>query len=59
MPKLTKVYYKLLKTNERKLNCYLVNISKEIVNSTNLEGKELKIYAKNNKIIIESVNLSI
>lgn len=53
MPKLAKNMYKSLKTGERKLNCYNINISKEIVNKTDLEDKELKISAENNKIIIE------
>lgn len=44
---------------ERKLNCYGVNIPKEIVNKTDLEDKDLKISAKDNKIIIEkNLNLS-
>lgn len=53
MPKLAKNMYKSLKTGERKLNCYLVNIPKEIVNKTGLADKELKISAKEDKIIIE------
>lgn len=55
MPKLAKNMYKSLKTGERRLNCYVVNIPKEIVNKTDLEGKELKITSDNNKIIIEKV----
>lgn len=53
MPKLAKNMYRSVKTGEKKLNCYLVHISKEIVNKTDLEDKELNIYAENNKIIIE------
>lgn len=53
MPKLAKNMYKSLKTGERRLNCYVVSIPKEIVNKTDLEDKELKIYVKDNKIIIE------
>ena len=53
MPKLAKNMYKSLKTGERRLNCYCLNIPKEVVNKTDLDGKELKIYAKDNKIIIE------
>ena len=39
---------------ERKLNCYLVNLSKDVVNKADIkEEDELKIYAKDKKIIIE------
>ena len=54
MPKLSKNMYRSVKTGEKKLNCYSVNISKEIVSETNItEEDDLKIYAKGNKIIIE------
>lgn len=53
MPKLAKNMYKSLKTGERRLNCYVVSIPKEIVNKTDLVDKELKISSKDNKIIIE------
>lgn len=53
MPKLAKNMYRSLKTGERRLNCYLIHIPKEIVNKTDLVDKELKITADNNKIIIE------
>lgn len=53
MPKLAKNYY-YGKDGERKVNCYLVNISKELINQTNItESSEIKIYVKDNKIIIE------
>lgn len=53
MPKLAKNYY-YGKNGERKVNCYLVNISKEVVKSTNIgEDDHITIYAKDNKIIIE------
>ena len=52
MPKLSRNMYTTAK-GERKLNCYGVNIPKEVVNKTDLEGKELKIRAEGNKIIIE------
>lgn len=52
MPKLAKNMWTNSK-GERKLNCYCVNIPKEIVNKTDLEDKELKIISKDNKIIIE------
>jgi len=53
MPKLAKNMYKSLKTGERRLNCYVINIPKEVVNNTDLDNKELKISSKDNKIIIE------
>ena len=53
MPKLAKNMYRSLKTGERRLNCYVVNLPKEVVNKTDLVDKELKITSDNNKIIIE------
>ena len=53
MPKLAKNMYRSLKTGERRLNCYVINLPKEIVNKTDLVDKELKITTDNNKIIIE------
>lgn len=53
MPKLAKNMYKSLKTGERRLNCYMINISKEVVDSTDIKDNEVKIYSDNNKIIIE------
>lgn len=42
---------------EKKLNCYMVPVSKEIVAQTNITEKdELKITAKDNKIIVERGN---
>ena len=38
---------------ERKINCYVVNIPKEVVEKTNLKDVDLKISSKDNKIIIE------
>lgn len=52
MPKLSRNMYTTAK-GERKLNCYGVNIPKEVVNKTDLEDKKLKITAEGNKIIIE------
>ena len=52
MPKLAKNMYTTAK-GERKLNCYVVNIPKEVVEKTNLEDVDLKISSKYNKIIIE------
>ena len=52
MPKLAKQYY-LNAKGEKKVNCYKVNISKQLVDKTDLEDKEIKISTKENKIIIE------
>lgn len=53
MPKLAKNYYRTAK-GEKKLNCYLIHIPKEIVKKTNIsENDDVKVYEKNKKIIIE------
>lgn len=52
MPKLSKLYYTTSK-GERKINCYNVQIPKKVVNETDIEDNDIKIYADNNKIIIE------
>lgn len=52
MPKLAKNMYTTAK-GERKLNCYVISIPKEIVDKTDLIDKDLKIYSKGNTIIIE------
>ena len=52
MGKLAKQMYTTAK-GERKLNCFVVNIPKEVVLRTNLVDKEIVVYAKENKIIIE------
>lgn len=53
MTKLAKQMYYNAK-GEPKINCYKINISKAIVNMTNIkECDRIKIYAKDNKIIIE------
>lgn len=53
MPKLAKNYY-YDKNGQRKVNCYLLNISKKILNKTNIaEDDNIKIQAINNKIVIE------
>lgn len=53
MTKLVKQMY--CKFNgEKKLNCYKVTLSKEIVSKTNIkEDDNIRIYTNNNKIIIE------
>lgn len=53
MRRLNKQYY-YTRDGERKTNCYHVVISKNVIGETNItEDDELKIYAKDNKIIIE------
>lgn len=52
MAKLGKNNYITAK-GEKKINCYVVNIPKEVVNKTDLLDKKLNIYAKDGKIIIE------
>ena len=52
MSKLAKQYYFNAK-GEKKVNCYKLNLSKQIVDKTDLGDKEIKIVVKDNKIIIE------
>lgn len=52
MSKLAKQYY-LNAKGEKKVNCYKLNLSKQLVDKTDLENKEIKISTKDNKIIIE------
>lgn len=55
MPKLAKQYYLNIK-GEKKINCYKATISKEVLKQTNIKENDLvKIYAKDNKIIIEKI----
>lgn len=55
MAKLTKqMYYKA--NGERKINCYKVAISKEIVKQADIhDDDKIKVYAEENKIIIEKI----
>lgn len=56
MGKLAKQYYYKTSTGEKKLQCYKVMIPKEIINQTNINPeKEIKVYTKDGKIIIEKV----
>lgn len=56
MARLTKQYY-FSQKGERKINCYKINVSKELLKQTDIkEDDQIKIYAKNNKIIIEKCN---
>ena len=51
--KLTKQYYYNAK-GERKINCYKVTITKDLAKSVGIEeNDDIKIYAKDNKIVIE------
>jgi antitoxin component of MazEF toxin-antitoxin module len=53
MPKLARNMYTTAK-GERKLNCYACNIPKEVANKANITAvDDLKVYAQDNKIIIE------
>lgn len=52
MAKLAKNMY-TTSAGQRKLNCFVLNIPKEVVLRTDLVGKELLIYAKDGKIIID------
>mgnify|MGYP004479700957 FL=1 len=56
MAKLTKqMYFKA--DGSKRINCYKVAISKEIVKQANIQDdEEIKIYAGENKIIIEKVS---
>lgn len=55
MPKLAKnVYYN--SKGEKKVNCYIAHISKELLAQTDIkEDDKIIIYTKDNKIIIEKV----
>lgn len=53
--RLAKTYYRTAK-GEKKLNCYSVNITKELVSKTNIKEEDnIKVYTDGNKIIIERV----
>lgn len=50
--KLTKIRYKTMK-DEIKLNCYLLNISKKVVQEAGIDdNKELKVEARGKEIVI-------
>lgn len=52
MGKLNKMHY-YTSNHEKKLNCYYVSLTKEIVEKSGLEDEELKITVEKGKIIIE------
>lgn len=41
------------KNGEKKVNTFLINLPKVVVYESKLEDKQLKVYTKDNKIIIE------
>ena len=53
MPKLSKQYY-YGKNGNKKINCYTITVSKKVVMDSNIKDDDtVKIYAGENKIIIE------
>lgn len=53
MAKLNKQFY-YTKDGDKKINCYHILVPRTIVDATNIkDNDELKVYSKNNKIIIE------
>ena len=53
MSKLNKNYY-YSRTGERKVNCYIVNVPKEVLQKSCIKEDDfIRVYAKDNKIIIE------
>ena len=53
MPKLNKNYY-YSRTGERKVNCYVVNIPKEILQKSCIKEEDfIRVYEKDGKVIIE------
>jgi hypothetical protein len=41
------------KDGEKKVNTFLINLPKAVVYEAKLEDKQLRVYTKDNKIIIE------
>jgi antitoxin component of MazEF toxin-antitoxin module len=54
MAKLNKMYY--YTKNEKKLNCYYINIPKVLVEKMGLQDKEVEIKQDGNKIVIQKSN---
>lgn len=52
MKKFNKMYY-YTKTGEKKLNCYYINIPKELVEKVGLEEANIQVKVDQNKIVIE------
>lgn len=54
MTKLNKQMY-ITANGEKKINCYKINLSKELVKKSNIDvDKDIRTYTKDNKIIIEN-----
>lgn len=54
MAKLSINMYRSLRTGEKKINSYKLNIPKAVIEKVNFkDGEDLKITAKDNKIILE------
>jgi len=54
MTKLNKMYY--YTKNEKKLNCYYINIPKALVEKAGLQDEDVKIKQDGNKLIIEKTS---
>lgn len=54
MPKLNKMYY--YTKNEKKLNCYYINIPKILVERMGLQDKEVEVKQDGDKIVIQKGN---
>lgn len=52
MAKLNKMYY-YTSTGEKKLNCYTIPVSKDLVEKAGLVGADVQLRVEGNKIIIE------
>ena len=54
MAKLNKMYY--YTKNEKKLNCYYINIPKKIKKKMGLQDKEVEVKQDGNRIVIQKSN---
>lgn len=54
MAKLNKMYY--YTKNEKKLNCYYINIPKVLVEKMGLQDKEVEVKQEGDKIVIQKSN---
>lgn len=52
MKKFNKMYYYTSK-KEKKLNCYYINVPKQMVEEAKLEDAEVEVILENGKIIIQ------
>ena len=53
MAKLKKIHY-YTSSGEKKVNCYYINIAKELVEKAGLENKEIHVRLDGNKIVLEA-----